>query len=133
MEVPPDPSLLRFVRLHAAGAHRQATVPQCFAHQSRAASRQNLIYLITHMGGPGLLFSVARVFSRARMLQGDTYDAILVDAPCSADRHVLQQAATRRGVVSPTDWSVNGCTRLATAQLQVCGRAGGQSWQSLHT
>ncbi|PNW74307.1 hypothetical protein CHLRE_13g602300v5 [Chlamydomonas reinhardtii] len=53
--------------------------------------------------------------------QGATYDRVLVDAPCSSDRHVMQQAATTsRGVISASDWSLEGCKRIADEQLQLC-------------
>ncbi|KAG2427246.1 hypothetical protein HXX76_012442 [Chlamydomonas incerta] len=53
--------------------------------------------------------------------QGGTYDRVLVDAPCSSDRHVMQQAATTsRGVISASEWSLEGCKRIADEQLQLC-------------
>ncbi|KAG2429203.1 hypothetical protein HYH02_014135 [Chlamydomonas schloesseri] len=53
--------------------------------------------------------------------QGASYDRVLVDAPCSSDRHVMQQAATTaRGVISASEWSLDGCKRIADEQLQLC-------------
>ncbi|GLI58781.1 hypothetical protein VaNZ11_000537 [Volvox africanus] len=53
--------------------------------------------------------------------QACCYDRVLVDAPCSSDRHVLQQAASaQRGVIAAADWSLAGCKRIADEQLQLC-------------
>ncbi|GIL70532.1 hypothetical protein Vretifemale_1270 [Volvox reticuliferus] len=54
-------------------------------------------------------------------LEACCYDRVLVDAPCSSDRHVLQQAtSTQRGVIAAADWSLAGCKRIADEQLQLC-------------
>ncbi|EFJ51010.1 hypothetical protein VOLCADRAFT_103645 [Volvox carteri f. nagariensis] len=51
--------------------------------------------------------------------QAASYDRVLVDAPCSSDRHVIQQATTQqRGAVAAADWSLAGCRRIADEQLQ---------------
>ena len=43
-----------------------------------------------------------------------------IDAPCTADRHVLQQAAAAsRGAVYSTQWSGRGIKAAADLQLQV--------------
>ncbi|GFR43853.1 hypothetical protein Agub_g4979, partial [Astrephomene gubernaculifera] len=60
--------------------------------------------------------------------QAARYDAVLVDAPCSSDRHVLQQAvagaggggAGGKGQMAAADWSLEGCKRIADEQLQLC-------------
>ncbi|GLC43107.1 5-methylcytosine rRNA methyltransferase nsun4 [Pleodorina starrii] len=53
--------------------------------------------------------------------QASSYDRVLVDAPCSSDRHVLQQAAQQqRGAIAEADWSLAGCRRIADEQLQLC-------------
>lgn len=46
------------------------------------------------------------------------YDAVLVDAPCSSDRHVLLQAAARGGRLSRSDWSAARCSQLAELQTK---------------
>ncbi|KXZ52945.1 hypothetical protein GPECTOR_8g32 [Gonium pectorale] len=53
--------------------------------------------------------------------QAASFDRVLVDAPCSSDRHVLQQAATAaRGSIAAADWSLDSCRRIADEQLQLC-------------
>lgn len=55
-----------------------------------------------------------------------TFDAVLVDAPCSSDRHVLQQAATKGGAISRRDWSLRHCKECADLQVQVSCQAQGR-------
>lgn len=43
-----------------------------------------------------------------------------IDAPCSSDRHIAQQAASNRGIIPAAHWSVKGCKKAADLQLQVC-------------
>ncbi len=48
------------------------------------------------------------------------YDRVLLDVPCSSDRHVLQRAALQpRAGVPAGEWSEAGCKRLADLQLQL--------------
>jgi 16S rRNA C967 or C1407 C5-methylase (RsmB/RsmF family) len=52
----------------------------------------------------------------------ESYDRVLLDAPCSSDRHILQQAAgtARTGATGAVaEWSVAGCKRIAALQLQL--------------
>lgn len=47
-----------------------------------------------------------------------TYDRVLLDVPCSSDRHVVQQALSS-GAIAKTDWSVDICRQLSSLQLQL--------------
>lgn len=48
------------------------------------------------------------------------FDAVLLDAPCSSDRHCLQQAAARAdGAVPRAHWSARRCRRLAGEQARL--------------
>jgi 16S rRNA C967 or C1407 C5-methylase (RsmB/RsmF family) len=47
------------------------------------------------------------------------YDRVLLDAPCSSERHVVQQAVQGGGVVSASSWSKEHCKQLAALQLKV--------------
>jgi 16S rRNA C967 or C1407 C5-methylase (RsmB/RsmF family) len=47
------------------------------------------------------------------------YDYVLLDAPCSSDRHVLQQAVRRDGAISHSEWSVAKCKEIAQLQTKV--------------
>lgn len=49
----------------------------------------------------------------------EMYDRVLVDVPCSSDRHVVQQAAARGGALTRADWSVQQCQKLADTQVKV--------------
>ena len=51
--------------------------------------------------------------------EGEMYDRILLDAPCSSDRHVVAAAVAQGGRVSAGDWSVARCQQLAKLQTQV--------------
>ena len=49
-----------------------------------------------------------------------TYDRVLVDAPCTSERHVLQQAAAaHRQSISSRDWSVRACQEAAALQVKL--------------
>jgi hypothetical protein len=47
------------------------------------------------------------------------YDRVLLDAPCSSERHVVQQAVQGVGAVPGSSWSKEHCKQLATLQLKV--------------
>jgi 16S rRNA C967 or C1407 C5-methylase (RsmB/RsmF family) len=51
------------------------------------------------------------------------YDYVLLDAPCSSDRHVLQQALRRNGSISASEWSAAKCKDIGALQAKV-GRQG---------
>lgn len=44
---------------------------------------------------------------------------MLLDAPCSSDRHVLQQAVERRREISKVEWSVAKCNEVARLQAKL--------------
>ena len=54
-----------------------------------------------------------------------------IDAPCSSDRHVLQQSALARGVIPTTLWSSRGCKKAADLQLQLLLAGLRCGWQGL--
>jgi hypothetical protein len=47
------------------------------------------------------------------------YDRVLLDAPCSSERHVVQQAVQGGGAVPGSSWSKEHCKQLAAQQLKV--------------
>ncbi len=47
------------------------------------------------------------------------YDRVLVDAPCSSERHVVAAATAAGGVVAASSWSMERCAQLAALQLRV--------------
>jgi hypothetical protein len=47
------------------------------------------------------------------------YDRVLLDAPCSSERHVVQQAVQGGGAVPGSSWSKEQCKQLAAVQLKV--------------
>lgn len=49
----------------------------------------------------------------------DTFDLVLIDAPCSSDRHVAQHAAGRGGAVRSTDWTLQRCKSIAKDQQKL--------------
>jgi hypothetical protein len=51
--------------------------------------------------------------------EGGLYDRVLLDAPCSSERHVVQAALEAGGVVSSSSWSKEHCSNLAALQLKV--------------
>lgn len=52
--------------------------------------------------------------------QHEMYDKVLVDAPCSSDRHVLQQAQGKVGTtIKAADWNVKRVGRLAKLQMKL--------------
>ncbi|KAI7837380.1 hypothetical protein COHA_008819, partial [Chlorella ohadii] len=76
--------------------------------------------------------------------EAEQYDRVLLDAPCSSDRHVLQQAAARVGgsggsgvgngsgssslsatsiSVPRSDWSLQRCRRIAAQQVKLLAAA----------
>lgn len=76
--------------------------------------------------------------------EAEQYDRVLLDAPCSSDRHVLQQAAARGGgsggsgvgngsgssslsatsiSVPRSDWSLQRCRRIAAQQVKLLAAA----------
>jgi hypothetical protein len=44
---------------------------------------------------------------------------VLLDAPCSSERHVVAAALEASGVVSSSSWSREQCEKLAALQLKV--------------
>eukprot|EP00775_Hariotina_reticulata_P005225 gene5224-5462_t len=50
--------------------------------------------------------------------EGCLYDRVLLDAPCSSERHVVQQALAAGGQVAASSWSVERCRMLADLQLK---------------
>ena len=48
-----------------------------------------------------------------------TYDRVLIDAPCSSDRHVVQQAKMGVTGVLQSEWSIKRCKELAKLQLRL--------------
>lgn len=58
----------------------------------------------------------ARYWSR---FEPDTYDCVLLDAPCTSERHVLQQAASGSGKSAKLRWSVRQCEDLAALQVRL--------------
>ena len=49
----------------------------------------------------------------------DTYDCVLLDAPCSSERHVTQQAAHDSGKGAKLKWSVRQCEDIAALQIKL--------------
>lgn len=52
----------------------------------------------------------------------DGFDRILIDAPCSSDRHVAQQASSRgpkHSGVRPSDWTPQRCIALSKEQVRL--------------
>lgn len=52
----------------------------------------------------------------------DAFDRILIDAPCSSDRHVAQQASSRgqgHSAVRSSEWTPQRCTALAKEQVKL--------------
>jgi 16S rRNA C967 or C1407 C5-methylase (RsmB/RsmF family) len=50
---------------------------------------------------------------------GGLYDRVLLDAPCSSDRHVVAAALEGAGVIAGTSWSLARVQQLAKLQTQV--------------
>jgi 16S rRNA C967 or C1407 C5-methylase (RsmB/RsmF family) len=50
--------------------------------------------------------------------EGEEYDRVLLDAPCSSDRHVVQHNSSRSSVPK-SQWSLATCRKLAAVQLKV--------------
>lgn len=55
------------------------------------------------------------------------YDRVLLDAPCTSERHVVQAAMETSGVVSSSSWSREQCSMMAALQVKVrpAGDTGG--------
>eukprot|EP00775_Hariotina_reticulata_P005229 gene5229-5465_t len=51
--------------------------------------------------------------------EGCLYDRVLLDAPCSSERHVVQQMLAAGGQVAASSWSVERCRMLADLQLKL--------------
>ncbi len=49
----------------------------------------------------------------------DTYDCVLLDAPCTSERHVLQQAASGSDKSAKLRWSVRQCEDMAALQVRL--------------
>eukprot|EP00877_Chromochloris_zofingiensis_P001035 jgi/Chrzof1/10932/Cz05g17200.t1 len=49
----------------------------------------------------------------------EMYDRILIDAPCSSDRHVVQQSLLEGGVILQSEWSVKRCMEIAEVQTKL--------------
>jgi 16S rRNA C967 or C1407 C5-methylase (RsmB/RsmF family) len=49
----------------------------------------------------------------------DTFDLVLIDAPCSSDRHVAQHAVGKGGAVRSTDWTLQRCKSIAKDQQKL--------------
>ncbi|KAL0021804.1 hypothetical protein WJX77_002119 [Trebouxia sp. C0004] len=49
----------------------------------------------------------------------ETYDCVLLDAPCTSERHVLQQAATGSGKSAKLRWSPRQCEDMAALQVRL--------------
>ncbi|KAL3142005.1 NOL1/NOP2/Sun domain member 3 [Trebouxia sp. C0010 RCD-2024] len=58
----------------------------------------------------------ARYWTR---FEADTYDCILLDAPCTSERHVVQQAASDAGRGAKTRWSLQQCKDMAVLQVKL--------------
>lgn len=48
-----------------------------------------------------------------------TYDCVLLDAPCTSERHLLQQAASGSGKSAKLRWSVRQCEDMAALQIRL--------------
>jgi hypothetical protein len=51
--------------------------------------------------------------------EGGLFDKVLVDAPCSSERHVVQQAACTAGGPTKADWSLKRCHLIAKEQVKL--------------
>ena len=51
--------------------------------------------------------------------EADTYDCVLLDAPCTSERHVIQQAASDSGKGANLRWSVRQCEDMAALQVRL--------------
>jgi 16S rRNA C967 or C1407 C5-methylase (RsmB/RsmF family) len=62
------------------------------------------------------------------------HDRVLLDAPCTSERHVVQAAMEAGGVVSSSSWSGDQCSNMAALQIKVrpAGGLGDALLQSLH-
>lgn len=51
--------------------------------------------------------------------EGNMYDCILVDAPCTSERHMVQQAAKDAGKGAKSHWSMHACEDMAALQVKL--------------
>lgn len=51
--------------------------------------------------------------------EASLYDRVLVDVPCSSERHVVQQGLVARSKINEKDWSVKRCRELAQLQQKM--------------
>ena len=51
--------------------------------------------------------------------EAETYDRVLVDAPCTSERHVIQQAVANGQGIAARDWSAAGCKEMASLQVKL--------------
>ena len=58
----------------------------------------------------------ARYWNR---FEADTYDCILLDAPCTSERHVVQQATSLAGKGPKSRWSLHQCKDMAALQVKL--------------
>jgi len=54
-----------------------------------------------------------------RWNEGSLFDRILVDVPCSSERHLIFDAWKRKAQVNPSQWSPSRCKRYASQQLSI--------------
>ena len=47
------------------------------------------------------------------------YDRILIDAPCSSERHIIHQCKGDIDAIGREDWSVAKCSRLSKSQIRM--------------
>ncbi|GAB5360499.1 hypothetical protein AAMO2058_000633500 [Amorphochlora amoebiformis] len=52
----------------------------------------------------------------SRWIQGNTYDRVLVDVPCSSERHLVSESWRRREAIDKATWSPARCKRYASSQ-----------------
>ena len=61
-------------------------------------------------------YDAARWWGR---FESDSYDCVLLDAPCSSERHVIQQAASDSGKGAKLKWSLRQCNDIAALQVKL--------------
>eukprot|EP00890_Picochlorum_soloecismus_P002459 jgi/Picsp_1/3213/NSC_06053-R1_methyltransferase nsun4 len=49
----------------------------------------------------------------------EAYDRILIDAPCSSERHIIHQCKGDIDAIGREDWSVAKCSRLSKSQIRM--------------
>ena len=70
----------------------------------------------TVSGGRVTPHDSARYWAR---FEAETYDCILLAAPCTSERHVLQQAASDSGKGAKLRWSLRQCEDMAALQVRL--------------